>query len=220
MVDFNDRWVHTQRWSLISGLWWVIGERERFGTKPNYFVFFSDKLLEFYPPFRNYISVLNAFSPWFHLISPKQTHGRFGWRSLRVSGTNTSQAFNTAIEGNSFQDAVKAWASCSRGLKQARVWRPPRAAVPGWFRGKRRWVFCRELPGVGDSCFGKHRKNGGSSQRWSKIKIEIYLWRFWLNLMIDQEYLQCSNAAIVLGLLVFKNVHARVTGSMAVEQVW
>mmetsp|Transcript_96857 Transcript_96857/g.134461 ORF Transcript_96857/g.134461 Transcript_96857/m.134461 type:complete len:280 (-) Transcript_96857:169-1008(-) len=32
------------------------------------------------------------------------------------------KAFNTAIEGNSFQDAVKAWASCSRGLKQVNGW--------------------------------------------------------------------------------------------------
>jgi hypothetical protein len=30
-----------------------------------------------------------------------------------------SQAFNACIEGSSFQDAVKAWAACSRGLKQA-----------------------------------------------------------------------------------------------------
>lgn len=32
------------------------------------------------------------------------------------------KAFNAAIEGASFQDAVKAWASCSRGLKQVNGW--------------------------------------------------------------------------------------------------
>lgn len=32
------------------------------------------------------------------------------------------KAFNACIEGSSFQDAVKAWAACSRGLKQVNGW--------------------------------------------------------------------------------------------------
>lgn len=153
-------------------------------------VFFSDKLLELYPPFRNYISVLNAFSPWFHLISPKKTHGRFGWRSLRHRGPTHLRPSTRLLRATAFKTlsklghhAVVDWNR--RGFDGHQG---PCPLIRGNADG-----FSSKTSCFGDSCFGKHRKNGGSSQRWSKIKIEIYLWRFWLNLMIDQEYLQCSN---------------------------